>query len=232
MFALVDNCEYNQIPIPRSNSSSHPKSSTTGSSPSSSSSGTSGGTHGGSSSAVGGGNSEEYFRLGYQESLSETMHFLVEREGMYAGDDLCVRLVKHLNKHCETLLRDQFGNKRKLTLGFTNRPGQNFKKGDGSLSSGYQPNGSSDGDTSTTYGPKTFPLPPLSSANHTGLGAGTSVGGAGEPLLPFDYEGDQNSCSSAQLSIEISDAFSTEGKIPMIKPPIPTIIGSHSSSNN
>lgn len=50
---------------------------------------------------------EEQFRFGFQECLSEAMHFLVEQEGMYAGDTMCVRLVKHLNNHCETALRDR-----------------------------------------------------------------------------------------------------------------------------
>lgn len=67
----------------------------------------------------------------------------------------------------------------------------------------------------------------------------TSMSGGGNQdslatVTNFDYDGDQNSCSSAQLSIEISDAYSQDGKMgrPQIKPPIPAIIGSHSSSNN
>ncbi|XP_058793485.1 transcription factor cwo isoform X2 [Phymastichus coffea] len=46
----------------------------------------------------------EHYRLGYQECLSETMHFLVEAEGFYARDALCVQLISHLQQHCEKIL--------------------------------------------------------------------------------------------------------------------------------
>jgi len=47
----------------------------------------------------------EHYRLGYQECLSETMHFLVEVEGYFAGDSLCVQLINHLQKHCEKIVK-------------------------------------------------------------------------------------------------------------------------------
>ena len=31
------------------------------------------------------------------------MHFLVEKEGLYAGDPTCVRLINHLQKHYDQL---------------------------------------------------------------------------------------------------------------------------------
>jgi hypothetical protein len=37
--------------------------------------------------------------MGYHECLSETMHFLVEKEGLFNGDALCVRLMTHLQTH-------------------------------------------------------------------------------------------------------------------------------------
>ena len=46
------------------------------------------------------------FRVGYHESLTETMHFLVEKEGLYAGDPTCIRLINHLQKHFETLSKN------------------------------------------------------------------------------------------------------------------------------
>ncbi|XP_022652026.1 uncharacterized protein LOC111273627 isoform X3 [Varroa jacobsoni] len=39
------------------------------------------------------------YRLGFHECMSECVRFLVEIEGMYAGDDLCIRLMNHLQKH-------------------------------------------------------------------------------------------------------------------------------------
>nr|CAD7455121.1 unnamed protein product [Timema tahoe] len=48
----------------------------------------------------------EHYRLGYQECLSETMHFMVEVEGFFAGDPLCVQLINHLQKHCDKILKD------------------------------------------------------------------------------------------------------------------------------
>lgn len=48
---------------------------------------------------------EEHYRLGYHECLSETMHFLVEVEGMFAGDKLCVQLISHLQRHCDKILK-------------------------------------------------------------------------------------------------------------------------------
>lgn len=53
---------------------------------------------------------EEHYRLGYHECLSETMHFLVEVEGMYAGDKLCVQLISHLQRHCDKILKGQCAN--------------------------------------------------------------------------------------------------------------------------
>ncbi|XP_035742317.1 transcription factor cwo-like isoform X2 [Vespa mandarinia] len=46
----------------------------------------------------------EHYRLGFQECLSETMHFLIEVEGFYARDHLCVQLTNHLQQHCEKIL--------------------------------------------------------------------------------------------------------------------------------
>jgi len=50
-------------------------------------------------------NSLESFRVGYHECLTETMHFLVEKEGLYSGDSFCVRLMGHLQKHFDKLGR-------------------------------------------------------------------------------------------------------------------------------
>lgn len=46
----------------------------------------------------------EHYRLGFQECLSETVHFLVEVEGFFARDSLCVQLINHLQQHCEKIL--------------------------------------------------------------------------------------------------------------------------------
>ena len=67
--------------------------------PSSEAAGTSGGSAGGSTTDK----NIESFRVGYHECLSETMHFLVEKEGMYSGDPLCQRLMAHLQRHFEKL---------------------------------------------------------------------------------------------------------------------------------
>ncbi|XP_046480838.1 hairy and enhancer of split-related protein HELT isoform X1 [Neodiprion pinetum] len=44
------------------------------------------------------------YRLGFQECLSETMHFLVDVEGFFARDSLCVQLISHLQQHCDKML--------------------------------------------------------------------------------------------------------------------------------
>lgn len=46
----------------------------------------------------------EHYRLGFQECLSETMHFLIEVEGYLARDTLCVQLINHLQQHCDKIL--------------------------------------------------------------------------------------------------------------------------------
>ena len=46
---------------------------------------------------------KESFRMGYHECLTETVHFLVEVEGLYSGDPLCVRLMTHMQKYFEKL---------------------------------------------------------------------------------------------------------------------------------
>ncbi|XP_044744021.1 transcription factor cwo isoform X2 [Chrysoperla carnea] len=46
----------------------------------------------------------EHYRLGFQECMSETMRFLVEVEGFFAREALCVKLINHLQAHCEAIL--------------------------------------------------------------------------------------------------------------------------------
>lgn len=46
----------------------------------------------------------KHFRMGYLECMSEAMHFLVEVQGYFAGDSLCVQMVNHLRKHCDKML--------------------------------------------------------------------------------------------------------------------------------
>ena len=46
--------------------------------------------------------------MGYHECLTEMMHFLVEKEGLYAGNSFCVRLMTHLQKHFDKLGRGNF----------------------------------------------------------------------------------------------------------------------------
>lgn len=53
---------------------------------------------------------QEQFRLGYQECMSETMRFLVEVEGYFAREALCIRLINHLQKYCENLFLRERGN--------------------------------------------------------------------------------------------------------------------------
>ncbi|XP_044018536.1 transcription factor cwo isoform X2 [Aphidius gifuensis] len=48
--------------------------------------------------------SSEHYRLGFQECLSETTQFLVDVEGFYARDSLCLQLMNHLRQHCEKIL--------------------------------------------------------------------------------------------------------------------------------
>lgn len=49
----------------------------------------------------------EHFKLGYQECLSESMHYLVEVKGYYPGSSLCMQLICHLQKHCDKLLKGE-----------------------------------------------------------------------------------------------------------------------------
>ncbi|CAG5102256.1 Similar to cwo: Transcription factor cwo (Drosophila melanogaster) [Cotesia congregata] len=46
----------------------------------------------------------EHYRMGFQECLSEAVHFLVEGEGFFARDSLCVQLINHLQQHCEKIV--------------------------------------------------------------------------------------------------------------------------------
>lgn len=46
----------------------------------------------------------EHYRLGFQECLSETMNFLVDVEGYFARDSLCVQLLNHLQQHCDKIM--------------------------------------------------------------------------------------------------------------------------------
>jgi len=55
-------------------------------------------------------NLEQQYCLGYQECLSETMHFLVEVQVCYPGDNLCVQIMNHLQKHRERILKGKRDN--------------------------------------------------------------------------------------------------------------------------
>ncbi|XP_071516093.1 uncharacterized protein [Panulirus ornatus] len=81
----------------------------------------------------------EQFHLGYQECVSETMQFLVESEGFFSGDSLCVRLMNHLTKHCEKILTSE---------GYVTRQ----SGASSSTSSGYHANSSSAGSSSDGNG--------------------------------------------------------------------------------
>ncbi|KAL1494907.1 hypothetical protein ABEB36_010419 [Hypothenemus hampei] len=45
----------------------------------------------------------EHYRLGYQECISEAMRFMVEVEGHFPREPVCMRLLNHLQKHCEQI---------------------------------------------------------------------------------------------------------------------------------
>ncbi|KAJ3626752.1 hypothetical protein MTP99_017226 [Tenebrio molitor] len=51
------------------------------------------------------GSPSEHYRLGYQECMSEAMRFMVEVEGHFPREGICVRILNHLQKHCESLSR-------------------------------------------------------------------------------------------------------------------------------
>ncbi|XP_074029749.1 transcription factor cwo isoform X1 [Leptinotarsa decemlineata] len=64
------------------------------------------------------GNPSEHYRLGYQECMSEAMRFMVEVEGHFPREAVCVRLLNHLQKHCETISRaPSFTSNRHSSLG-------------------------------------------------------------------------------------------------------------------
>ena len=43
--------------------------------------------------------SEDSFRLGFQECLSETVNYMLEHEGIFAGDPIFHRIIKHLERY-------------------------------------------------------------------------------------------------------------------------------------
>lgn len=49
--------------------------------------------------------STDHYKLGYQECLAETMRFLVELQGFFPTDTLCVKLINHLQKYFEKLAK-------------------------------------------------------------------------------------------------------------------------------
>ncbi|BET02447.1 Hairy Orange [Nesidiocoris tenuis] len=49
----------------------------------------------------------ESYRLGFAECLNETIHFLVQAEGLMVADPLCSRLRSHLSNHCDTILQNE-----------------------------------------------------------------------------------------------------------------------------
>ncbi|XP_014250748.1 hairy/enhancer-of-split related with YRPW motif protein-like isoform X1 [Cimex lectularius] len=47
------------------------------------------------------------YRLGFVECLSETIHFLVQVEGLMATDPFCTQLKTHLSNHCDNILQSE-----------------------------------------------------------------------------------------------------------------------------
>lgn len=50
---------------------------------------------------------QDHYKFGYQECLAETMHFLVELEGFFPSDTLCVKLISHLQKYYEQIAKGE-----------------------------------------------------------------------------------------------------------------------------
>lgn len=50
---------------------------------------------------------QDHYKFGYQECLAETMHFLVELEGFFPSDTLCVKLIGHLQKYYEKIAKGE-----------------------------------------------------------------------------------------------------------------------------
>ncbi|KAJ8928039.1 hypothetical protein NQ314_019451 [Rhamnusium bicolor] len=73
------------------------------------------------------GNPTEHYRLGYQECMSEAMRFMVEVEGHFPREAICVRLLNHLQKHCESISRAPHVNQNRnpVTLTDHNLPMSN-----------------------------------------------------------------------------------------------------------
>ncbi|KAK9500179.1 hypothetical protein O3M35_001489 [Rhynocoris fuscipes] len=66
------------------------------------------------------------YRLGFAECLNETVHFLVQVEGMMASDPFCTQLRTHLTRHCDHILQSESLRSRlcivkeESTVGFVN----------------------------------------------------------------------------------------------------------------
>ncbi|CAG0889734.1 unnamed protein product [Cyprideis torosa] len=92
----------------------------------------------------------DQYRRGFEDCRMETLGFLVEVEGMYAGDSLCVRLMNHLQKSL-----DNFTQRVPPPCGTAKSVlGQGF--GSSSLSSGSMANGS--GNTTSSPSPPSSTL--------------------------------------------------------------------------
>lgn len=89
----------------------------------------------------------ESFRVGYHECLTELMHFLVEKEGLYAGDSFCVRILTHLQKHFDKLGRATNINNIIMT---SNNKVQPSKFGQSSVINSEAPSEAESGYTSNT----------------------------------------------------------------------------------
>nr|CAG4644463.1 EOG090X0J7Y [Lepidurus arcticus] len=78
---------------------------------------------------------DQQYRLGYSECMSEMMHFLVEVEGFFAGDALCSRLMNHLQMHGEKISRGGSG--------FPHAGARSSSSSSGSSSADFHRNGTS-----------------------------------------------------------------------------------------
>lgn len=142
----------------------------------------------------------EHYRLGYQECLSEAMHFLVEVEGFFAGDPLCVQLINHLQKHCDKILKGDRLNFPRTHNGETTSTSSN-SSGGGSYNNHHSstiPSGLSGFSSSS---PNSGSCSDSGRTDNKDVGIATSISAQTVPAVTATESGEDGCCEDSLVNL-------------------------------
>ncbi|KAF2352004.1 Orange domain [Trinorchestia longiramus] len=170
----------------------------------------------------GGGEQVDKWTTGYQEAMAKTLQFLVEVEGLFSGDSLCVRLMSFLSKHCKKVVAREGYSTRKSAPSPASSSGYHAN-GSSSDNGNYSNCGSNDSNNCSPDNPSFCSKKPSSPDPKTAAGGvnGETAGRSNAILLPFSGSGcdataaigDNLPLGSGKISSKMSMSSKSSGTV-------------------